>query len=68
MASLEEVRDSVEGACAYCSRAFGVKDQVEAANVPLLDDFSGHPTLRSLISVGVACVRAHECAAPARIV
>ena len=50
--ALDEVRDSVEGACAYCSKAFGVKDQVEAANVPLLDDFSGHPSLRSLISDG----------------
>ena len=50
--ALEEVRDSVEGACAYCSRAFGVKDQVESAHVPLLDDFSGHPSLRSLVADG----------------
>jgi hypothetical protein len=50
--ALEEVRDAVQGACAYCSRAFGVKEKVEAANIPLLDDFSGHPSLRSLIADG----------------
>lgn len=49
---LGDVRDSIEGACAYCSKAFGVRDQVESAGIPLLDDYSGHPSLRSLIADG----------------
>lgn len=49
---LEEVRDVVAGACVYCSRAYAVKDEVEAANIPFLDDFRGHPSLRSLVAGG----------------
>ena len=49
---LEEVRDVVAGACVYCARAYGVKDEVEAADVALLDDFRGHPSIRSLVAEG----------------
>ncbi|HVB63778.1 MAG TPA: hypothetical protein VNE17_03535 [Nitrolancea sp.] len=46
------VQDHVAGACAFCSAAFDVKDQVEAAGVPLLDEFHGHPSLRSRLADG----------------
>jgi hypothetical protein len=36
----------------YCSRAYGVKDAVEAAGIPFLDEFRGHPSLRSLVASG----------------
>ncbi len=49
---LESVRDKVEGACEYCSGAYGVKDEVEAAGITLLSDFDGHPSLRGLIVDG----------------
>ena len=52
----EDVRDVVGGACAYCSGAYGVKEQVEQAGVRLLDDFEGHPSLRTLIGDGYAVV------------
>lgn len=48
----EEVRDVVAGACVYCARAYGVKDDVEAANVPFLDDYRGHPSIRTLVAEG----------------
>jgi hypothetical protein len=48
----EEVRGAVAGACVYCSRAYGVKDAVEEAGVPFLDEFRGHPSIRSLIASG----------------
>jgi hypothetical protein len=32
------VRDRIAGACSYCAAAYGVKDQVEAAGVDLLDE------------------------------
>jgi hypothetical protein len=51
-ALLEEVRDVVAGACVYCSRAYGVKEQVEAAHVAFLDEFRGHPSIRSLVADG----------------
>ncbi len=44
------------GACAYCSRAYGVKDQLEAAGIALIDEYKGHPSLRELIVDGWAVV------------
>ncbi len=49
---LEQTRDSVRGACLYCSRAYGVKDQVEEFGVPFLEDFRDHPSLRELVADG----------------
>jgi hypothetical protein len=49
---LEEVRDVVAGACVYCSRAYGVTEEVEAAGVPFLDEFRGHPSIRALVANG----------------
>lgn len=49
---LDQVRDKVEGACAYCSNAYQVKDQIEDAGIDLIDDFDGHPSLRGLIRDG----------------
>jgi hypothetical protein len=48
----EEVRDAVTGACMYCSRAYGVKDGVESAGIAFLDEFRGHPSIRSLAASG----------------
>ena len=52
----EDVRDVVGGACSYCAGAYGVKDQVEQIGVPLLEEYEGHPSLRTLISDGYAVV------------
>lgn len=49
---LDQVRGTVEGACAYCSNAYQVKDRVEAAGIALIDDFDGHPSLRMLVRDG----------------
>jgi hypothetical protein len=49
------VRDQA-GACVYCARAYGVKDQVEAAGVGLLDEYKGHPSVRQLIVDGYGVV------------
>lgn len=49
---LESVKDTIVGACAYCSRAYGVKDEVQSAGVALLDDYDGHPSLHSLARDG----------------
>jgi len=52
----EDVRDQVEGACAYCAKAFGVKDEVEKEGVELLGDYEGHPSIHGLIVEGYEVV------------
>lgn len=52
----EDVRDVVAGACSYCAKAFGVNEAVEGAGVELLEDYKGHPSLRTLVSDGYAVV------------
>jgi hypothetical protein len=49
---LERVSDVVAGACSYCAKAYGVRDAVEQANVPLLADYEDHPSLRRLVGDG----------------
>lgn len=51
----EDVREDA-GACLYCSRAYGVKDAVEASGIEMLDEYKGHPSLRHLISNGYEVV------------
>lgn len=48
----ESVKDNIQGACAYCARAFGVKDEVQQGGVELLGDFEGHPSLAKLGTQG----------------
>jgi hypothetical protein len=55
-ALFEDVRDVVAGACSYCAGAYGVKEQVEQTGVPLLDEYEGHPSVRSLVNDGYEVV------------
>ncbi len=48
----DSVRDRITGACRFCAVAFGVKDQIEKIGIPLLGEYEGHPSLRTLISQG----------------
>ncbi len=48
----ESVKGDIQGACAYCARAFGVKDEVQESGVELLGDFEGHPSLAKLVTQG----------------
>lgn len=42
----------VAGACAYCSAAFAVSEDVAEAKVPLSDERDGHPSLAPLVADG----------------
>jgi hypothetical protein len=53
--SLKE-KGRVAGACAYCAAAFGVKSDVEASGVPLLDEYEQHPSIRGLVAEGYEVV------------
>lgn len=48
----EQVEDKVSGVCRYCARAFGVYEKAEALNLPMLDEFQQHPSLRSRVANG----------------
>ncbi len=48
----DPIRDRIAGACRFCAVAFGVKDQIERTDIPLLGEYEGHPSLRKLISQG----------------
>jgi hypothetical protein len=39
-----------------CAEAYGVKEAVEGAGIELLEDFKGHPSVRTLVSDGYEVV------------
>lgn len=47
-----ELQDHIAGACAYCAKAFGVKDEIEASSVKLLSEFRDHPSLHTYAADG----------------
>lgn len=53
---LDDVRERVHGACVYCARAYGVKDAIEEAGIPLVDEYQGQPSVRDLMAKGYSVV------------
>ena len=47
----QKVRQHVS-VCSYCAGAYEVKDKIEAAGLPLVDEFKGHPSFRRLVESG----------------
>jgi hypothetical protein len=45
----EQVHDVISGACAFCSRAFAAEEKVRRAEVPFLNDYKDHPSIRRLV-------------------
>lgn len=52
----QAVEGNATGACEFCCKAFGVKEEVEKTNVPLLSEYDGHPSIKSLIDEGFQVV------------
>ena len=48
----ESVRETISGACSYCAKAYGVREAVAANDIPLLDEFDEHPSVRKLVVAG----------------
>ena len=46
------VKERITGVCEFCAKAFGATEAVEAAGVPLLDEYHQHPSLRTLVNEG----------------
>jgi len=43
---------ALRGVCSYCAKAYEVKDELDAASVPMLVDDKGHASLRALLDEG----------------
>lgn len=52
----EAVKDKIDGACSFCASAFGVKQKLIKQEIPLLDDYDDHPSLRNLAKEGYQIV------------
>jgi hypothetical protein len=48
----EQVHEVVAGACGFCSRAFDAEAGVTEQHVHLLEEYEGHPSIRSLVNDG----------------
>jgi len=48
---LEKVRPKII-VCSYCAGAYEVTEKIKSANLPLVDEFKGHPSFRKLIEDG----------------
>jgi len=48
---LEKVRSKII-VCSYCAGAYEVTEKIKSANLPLVDEFKGHPSFRKLIEDG----------------
>ncbi len=47
----EKVRAAV-AVCSYCAEAYKMTDKIKEANLPLVDEFKGHPSYRKLVESG----------------
>lgn len=50
------VEENFHGACKFCSKAFGVINEVRKTDVDLLEEYDGHPSLRNFITDGYQVV------------
>jgi len=46
------LKEHFTGACAFCAQAYGVKNQVEKADIKLVSEYNNHPSLRTLFAEG----------------
>lgn len=55
-AAFQQVRGRVAGACEFCADAFDVKEDVRGADISLLAEFEGHPSIRQRVADGFEVV------------
>lgn len=48
----EDVKDVVSGACGFCAHAFEAEEGVSRAEVPKLEEYHDHPSIRKLLASG----------------
>ncbi len=52
----QAVEDEIDGACKFCSKAFGVINEVRKTDVSLVAEYDDHPSLRKYIQDGYQVV------------
>ncbi len=52
----DAVKGSIAGACRFCSKSFGVFEEVQQSDIDFLADFNGHPSIKSLVDDGYEVV------------
>lgn len=52
----QSIKTNITGVCKFCAQAFGVKNEIEKAELPLLDEYKSHPSLRNLFAEGFQVV------------
>lgn len=52
----KKLKGAITGACAFCAKAYGVKNQIEKAGVPLLSEYKDHPSIRRLVVEGYTII------------
>lgn len=45
----KNVEEKITGVCGFCAKAFGVKEQIVKAGIPLIEEFEGHPSIQKLV-------------------
>ena len=50
------IKKNITGVCSFCAQAFGAKNEIMKAGLPLLDEYKSHPSLRSLFEEGFQVV------------
>jgi hypothetical protein len=50
--AFDMAKDKGTGACSACAISFGVKEEVQASGIPLIEAYKGHPSLKRLVSEG----------------
>lgn len=48
----QAVASVVAGTCKFCAKQFEAEEGVQQAQVPFLDEYEGHPSLRALVADG----------------
>lgn len=48
----KSAKDRIEGACRFCAKSFGVFEEIQETDIEFLDDFEGHPSIKSLVDEG----------------
>ena len=46
------LKKNLTGACSFCAQAFGVKNEVEKAGIPLISEYKNHPSILNLVNEG----------------
>ncbi len=50
------VKERIEEACRFCAKSSGVFEEIQETEIDFLDDFEGHPSIKSFVDEGYEVV------------